>query len=168
MTMIFRSLDHCHLTGSYRGATHSYCNIKFRLPKFLPVFFHNLAGYDAHLFIRKLGEMSGNINVIPKTKENYISFTKYFAIGQKEYMPVRFVDSFKFLGTSLEKVADNLKSKEFVNLMQFYPDEKQFNLLRRKGIYPYEYMKRWECYEEQKLPSRDCFNSCLTDEMISV
>lgn len=84
--------DHCHLTGRYRGAAHSYCNIQFRLPKFVPVFFHNLAGYDCHLFIRNLGEMLGKIKVIAKNKENYISFTKFFQVNEKDYIPVRLVN----------------------------------------------------------------------------
>ncbi|CAH0406333.1 unnamed protein product [Chilo suppressalis] len=53
-----RVRDHCHLTGRYRGAIHSYCNLKYRLPQFVPVFFHNLSGYDCHLFIRQLAQTS--------------------------------------------------------------------------------------------------------------
>ena len=41
--------DHCHFTGKYRGATHVKCNLQFKKPKFTPVIFHNLSGYDAHL-----------------------------------------------------------------------------------------------------------------------
>lgn len=55
--------DHCHLTGRYRGAAHRYCNLRFSVPKFIPVFFHNLAGYDCHLFIKELAESLGPVKV---------------------------------------------------------------------------------------------------------
>jgi len=43
--------DHCHLTGKYRGAAHAGCNLIYQVPKFIPIFFHNLSVYDSHLFI---------------------------------------------------------------------------------------------------------------------
>ena len=46
--------DHCHFTGQYRGAAHNSCNLQCRKPMILPVIFHNLQGYDAHLFIKQL------------------------------------------------------------------------------------------------------------------
>jgi len=42
--------DHCHFTRKCRGAAHQKCNAFFRKPKFVPLFFHDLSGYDAHLF----------------------------------------------------------------------------------------------------------------------
>ena len=50
-----RVRDHCHVTGKFRGAAHEICNLKYRVPKFFPVVFHNLSGYDSHLFIKTLG-----------------------------------------------------------------------------------------------------------------
>ena len=49
--------DHCHFTGRYRGAAHNSCNLKYKKPKFIPVVFHNLSGYDSHLFIKNLLEV---------------------------------------------------------------------------------------------------------------
>ncbi|XP_065662849.1 uncharacterized protein LOC136085468 [Hydra vulgaris] len=62
-----RVRDHCHLTGKYRGAAHNNCNLKYKIPKFFPVLFHNLSGYDSHLFIKKLS--GGRINCIPNNEE---------------------------------------------------------------------------------------------------
>ena len=45
--------DHCQFTGTYRGAAHNLRNLKYRKPNFTPVVFHNLSGYDSHLFIKK-------------------------------------------------------------------------------------------------------------------
>ena len=69
-------LDHCHFTGRYRGAAHRKCNLEFSTPKFFPVIFHNLSGYDSHLFIKKMGVSEGKIDCIPLNDEKYISFTK--------------------------------------------------------------------------------------------
>ena len=74
--------DHCHYTGRYRGAAHNSCNLKYRKPQFIPVVFHNLSGYDSHLFIKNLGFTAGNIDCIPVNMEKYISFTKNIKVGE--------------------------------------------------------------------------------------
>ena len=110
--------DHCHYTGKYRGAAHNSCNIQFRRPKFTPVIFHNLAGYDAHLFIKNLGVSEGNIDCIPNNEEKYISFTKHVEVDrftpkgeEKEVIvkrELRFIDSMKFMNSSLDRLVSNL------------------------------------------------------------
>ena len=47
--------DHCHYTGRYRRPAYRNCNLMYRIPSYIPVVFHNLSGYDAHLFIKELG-----------------------------------------------------------------------------------------------------------------
>ena len=42
----------------------------------IPVVFHNLQGYDAHLFIKQLSSLKGGLTCIPSTEEKYISFQK--------------------------------------------------------------------------------------------
>ena len=61
--------DHCHYTGLYRGPAHSLCNLRDKIPSYIPVVFHNLSGYDAHLFIRELGAHTSEMGVITKNKK---------------------------------------------------------------------------------------------------
>ena len=98
--------DHDHLTGKFRGAAHSQCNLQYQLPKFVPVIFHNLSGYDSHLFIKQLGKSKGSINCIPNNEEKYISFSKTILPDDaednyKNRIEVRFIDSFKFMASSI-------------------------------------------------------------------
>ena len=68
--------DHCHCTGLYWGAAHNNCNLKYRIPDHIHIVFHNLSGYDAHLFIKELGRRfnKNDIGVIAENKERYICF----------------------------------------------------------------------------------------------
>ena len=51
--------DHCHVSGKFTGADHEVCILKYKVPKFSPVAFHNLSGYDSLLFIQTLGNSEG-------------------------------------------------------------------------------------------------------------
>ena len=48
--------DHCHHTGEYRGAMHSISNLKYSVPKKIPIVFHNGSNYDYHFIIKELAE----------------------------------------------------------------------------------------------------------------
>ena len=170
---------HCHYTGRYRGAAHNDCNLNYRNPNFTPVVFHNLSGYDSHLFIKNLGFSEGNIDCIPSNEEKYISFSKKIEVRSytkkvkneeekeiKVYHTIRFIDSFKFMATSLEKLVNNLPKDDCINLGLYYSGDK-FNLLARKGVYPYEYMDSLEKLKETALPPKEAFYSRLNDGGIS-
>ena len=79
--------------------------------------FHNLSGYDAHLFIRELGAHTSEMGVIMKNKEDYISFSikvpveKYVdKVGEEKdkLIELRYMDSFKFMSSSLDSLTKNL------------------------------------------------------------
>ena len=74
--------DHCHFTGEYRGAAHRNCNLQCRKPLVIPVIFHNLQRYDAHLFIKQLTKIKGDFTCIPSTEEKYISFSKKIKVDE--------------------------------------------------------------------------------------
>ena len=63
--------DRCHYTGRFRGAAHNKCNSLFRKPKFVPVIFHNLSGYDSHLFVKNLNANGGNGNIDCISRERH-------------------------------------------------------------------------------------------------
>ena len=167
--------DHCHLTGKFRGAAHSICNLKYRLPKFYPVIFHNLSGYDSHLFIKNLGKSEGKIDCIPNNEEKYISFTKEILVdkfideeGEEKEVKrkIRFIDSFKFMATSLDSLVKNLPKDSFKNLTEFYEGE-QLDLIKRKGVFPYDWFDNFGKLSADNLPPKEAFHSILNDSGIS-
>ena len=166
--------DHCHFTGEYRGPAHRNCNLQCRKPMIIPVIFHNLQGYDAHLFIKQLSKIKGDFTCIPSTEEKYISFSK--KVKADEYQnkdgktislnfELRFIDSFKFLQTSLANLVKNLQPDDFVNTREIFKDK--IGLLTRKGVYPYDYVSCISKFDETQLPSQKEFYSKLNDEDIT-
>ena len=107
--------DHCHYTGTYRGPAHSICSLRYKTPHYIPIVFHNLSGYDAHLFIRELGKKfdTGKTDVIAENKEKYISFNVDVAVDsytdasgkvREKKIQLRFIDSFRFMASSLDSL----------------------------------------------------------------
>lgn len=167
-----RVRDHCHFTGEYRGPAHVTCNLMYRNSFYVPVIFHNLSGYDAHFIITKVATaFEGRIDLLPITKERYISFTKYVqkTANYKECIKFRFIDSFKFLNTSLDKLASYLnRDKMQVSRNEFHNlSDEDFVLLTRKGVFPYDYIDSVNRLAEMCLPTRDSFKSTLTGDMLS-
>lgn len=150
--------DHDHLTGNYRGAAHNACNLKLRIPMKLPVFFHNLKNFDAHIIFKALdAEFAEEISIIPHTIEKYVAFMcKGFV----------FLDSFAFLPSSLDSLAENIPVdiKESFLLQIFQGDVSR---LMRKAVLPYEYMDSLERFDETSLPPIDKFYSSLKDSNIN-
>ena len=152
--------DHCHFTGKYRGAAHNSCNLQCRKPMILPVIFHNLQGYDAHLFIKQLSHLAGDLSCIPSTEEKYISFSKKIKVDEYKSrrtgetvslcFEIRFIDSYKFLQTSLANLVRNLQPDDFHNTKEIFKEN--VDLLTRKGVYPYDYVSSIETLFETQLP----------------
>ena len=170
-----RVRDHCHYTGRYRGAACNICNLKYRKPNNISVFFHNLTGYDSHLFIKKLGVTEGAIDCIPNNEENYISFSKTIKTGEytnkkgetkNKYFKIVFKDSLKFMASSLEALVNNLPEGALNNLNKYFTPE-QVKLLKQKGFFPYDYMDNIEKLKDKKPPPQKAFYSKLTGKGIN-
>ena len=75
---------------------------------------------------------------------------------------IRFIDSFKFLQTSLANLVGNLQPDDFHNTKHVF--KKNTELLTRKGVYPYDYVSSLEKLSETCLPPKEEFYSKLNDE----
>ena len=172
-----RVRDHCHYTGRYRGAAHNSCNLNYSKPKGVSVFFHNLSGYDSHLFIKSLGSPNKKetLECIPNNEEKYITFTKNIIVGQytnkkgetkDKTFKIVFKDSLKFMSSSLGALVNNLPKDAFINLLKFFTPE-EVELIKQKGFYPYEYMDTIEKFNDPKPPPQNAFFSKLTGRGIT-
>ena len=113
--------DHCQYTEKYRGAANDICSLRHKIPKEIPVVFHNGFTYDYHFIIKELAEeFEGGFECLGENTEKYITFSvpikkeiikkdknsndKITKISYK----IKFIDSFRFMSTSLSNLVDNL------------------------------------------------------------
>lgn len=166
--------DHSHVTGQFRGAAHQKCNLSYQEAHYVPIIFHNLSNYDAHFIVRTLSNnIPGHVTVIPCTDERYVSFTKAVPsrCGGKfhQFIKLRFVDSFRFMTSSLDYLSSLLpfREKKILQSQCRNLSNEQTQMLQRKGVFCYDYIDSWTRLDETSLPSKDSFFSVLTGNHIS-
>ena len=68
--------DHCHYTGKFRGTAHNIYNLRYKVPKKIPLEFHNGLTYDFHFIIKQLAEnFKGQLECLGENTEKYITFS---------------------------------------------------------------------------------------------
>ena len=175
--------DYCHFTGKYRGAAHSICNLKYKVPKDIPLVFHNDSIYDNFLIIKQISkDFNGYFTCTGENTKKYISFSMNMIkkdTNNKKKRPetyrLKFIDSYRFIASRLENLVNNLvephKKLSIDILKQIFPNTYRLcynnidksKLLLRKGVYPYEYMDSWEKIElPVPLHKKHCY-SILND-----
>ncbi|XP_054280488.1 uncharacterized protein LOC128998396 [Macrosteles quadrilineatus] len=114
-------------------------------------------------------ELTAEISVIPTSEEKYISFTKYvpFKETNRGVLRLRFLVSLRFLPSSLSKLAESLPKDCLNETRKRFPVDEQFELLTRKGVFPYEYVSSLSKLDETKLPEKVKFYSKMSLEHIS-
>ena len=135
--------DHCHITGKYRGEAHFSCDPYCKLSNKVLVIFHNLRGYDSHLIIKEIGKFDVKVSVIPNRLEKYMAFT----INNN----LVFTDNMQVMDSSLDPLVKNLSDNDFKYFSEEFSGE-LLELVKEKGVYPYEYMDSFEKFSENKLP----------------
>ena len=109
-----------------------------------------LRGYDSHLIFSKFNKFNVKINVTPNGLEKYMAF-----FLNKNLV---FIDSMQFMNSSLDKLVKNLSDEDFKYLVEEFGSE-NLDTLKQKGTYPYEYMNKFERFNEEKLSPRTYFFS---------
>jgi hypothetical protein len=146
----------------------------------IPVVFHNFTGYDGHLIIQALADLQkiDTVKCIPQNGDSMMSIS---------FGGLRFMDSIKFLNTSLDKLVSVMTSwdeesnqykqpdqrqlcirylqKSFETIFKRFgianPTEEHIEVMLHKGIFPYEYFDGPERFYEKGLPSKERFYSLL-------
>jgi len=187
--------DHCHRSGLYRGPACNSCNLhikehvihddftpvkkgeifvppakelvgEYKGSAFIPVFFHNLTGYDSHFIVQALGEAlsavndddngdvsgNGDVSVVSKSSE------KLSLIGWEN---LKFIDSAAFLGGSLEKLIAGVPDGEKHHLCQLAHDvsvkhdvplETTSKICNGKGVFCYSWFDSMSKLDDTSLP----------------
>jgi len=109
--------------------------------------------------VTELGYDSHSISVIPNSEEKFISFSKYIS----STFAVLFIDTMRFMASSLESLAENLVTPGYEKFREtakhFVPGD--MSLVTRKGVYPYDYTDSWGKLNENRIPAKDDFYSTL-------
>ena len=99
------------------GVAHSICNLEFNMPNEIPVVFHRGSNYDYHFIIKELvNEFEGQFECIEENKEKYRTFSvlikkevrKIDKEGYKTIETIKFIDSARYMATSLWNLVDIL------------------------------------------------------------
>ena len=105
--------DHCHYTGKFRGAAHNICNLRYKVPKEIPIVFHNGSTYDYHFIIKKLAEeFKGEFECLGENTEKYITFSvpikNEHDNGKTTTYKLTFIDSYRFMQSKFSDLVDDL------------------------------------------------------------
>ena len=163
--MLDKVRDHDHITGRFRGAAHEHCNLRAMKQVKIPVFLHKFRGYDSHLITLSLNKFADKeIQIIGQGME------KYLTMGWGDH--IVFKDSFQFMASALATLTANLLKAGKANFELIRTEfvgisDADFDLLLRKGVYPYDYTSSWERLAEHQLPAREEFFSKLRQEECS-
>ena len=103
--------DHCRYAGKFRGAAQSKCNLNYKIQTEISIIIHNTT-YDTHFMLNQLTiEFKSELNYIGDNMEKYIIFSvpikKECKNGKIITYKLKFIDSFRFMSTSLSELVDN-------------------------------------------------------------
>ena len=157
--------NHCHYSGKILGYAHNECNLQYIFKKdnvhndyLINIFGHNSQNFDQSFVIRALQNLDNKIpfSCLPRNSNKFISIQ----IG-----PFIFKDSYLFLNKSLDYLTGTISDEDRMSLKEEFG--KDYKLLTKKGIYPYDYFDEKEKYDELELAKKEKFFNKLNNKDVS-
>ena len=138
------------------GFAHNKCNLQYKFPKdnvnnkyIISVFAHNAQNFDNSFLIKALNNIENvSFSALPRNSNKFISLKIENFI---------FKDSCLFLNKSLDYLTKTIDDKDRISLKQEFG--KNYKLLTKKGIYPYDYFDNKEKYNETQIPDHTNFKN---------
>ena len=145
----YKVRDHCHYTGKCRGAAHNIFNLRYKIPKEIPI-----ATSLSKLVDNLTEDIHGDKCVDCKSDLSYMKVID-------EALIIRCFNCKKNYKKEINKVL----IERFASTYKFCNNDlNKFVMLLRKGVYPYEYMDGWDKFNETSIPNKESFHSNLTME----
>ena len=116
------------------------------------IIFHNLNGYDSHLITQEVGKLDVKRSVIPNGLGKYMAFTITINLI--------FIDNKQFMNSTLDALVKNQSDNGFKHSSLEFSGN-LLELVKQKGVYPYEYMDSFSKFCDEKLSDRCEFFSSL-------
>ena len=176
-------LDHCHSTVKFFGYAHNECNLKRRTIFYTPIFAHNMMNN----MMNYLHHIVKSIHTASRTTKFDVTATndeKFIALNFGIFMEnrkrkrgevivhenLRFIDSFKFMPCSLEKLVETLPENKFSLLDSFFRGytEDQRALLKKKGNFQYSYVDSFIKLNDATLHSLEKWKKGLRENKVEI
>ena len=116
---------------------HSICNLKYGVPKKIPIVFHSGSNYDYHFIMKELAqEFKKQFTCLGENTEKYITFTVTIEevrridkngeeITKNICYILQFIDSATFMASALSNLVNNLSERIHRIKCKFGHDDKK-------------------------------------------
>ena len=141
------------LYSEYTSAAHSICNLKYSVPKKIPIVFHKGYNYDYHFSIKELAEEFKQFACLGENTKKYITFTVPIQkadtkieenteeITKNKSYILKFIDIAIYMASSLSNLVSNLSEGIHKIKCKYRHNDKKCQTCRIK----YKY---WNCFLE--------------------
>ena len=155
--------DQCLEKNNIIGCICRECNLQIKNNKTIPIYFFNGMKYDNSIILKIICDIFKNnvaLNVIGNSCESFKMIDFRF---KKIKYSLKLLDMCNFIKGSLLRLSENLNDKNKIVTREHFPDN--FELLKYKICFPYEFITKENIYNENLPPIENCYSSLKLDNI---